>query len=82
MIHKAEAGMNSHGDIGTFCEMLGNLVKRIFRVIYSIGLLIGLFAPAKGKFHGLAGFMNEWYSGFSVLIIMGLSLLAAYYLKR
>ncbi len=83
LIHKAEAGMNSHGDIGTFCELLGRLVERICKIFYSVALLIGLFLPVEGsKLSGLAKFMNAWYSGFSVLIIMGLTLLAASHLNR
>jgi len=83
MIHKAEAGMNSNGDIRSFCEELGNLVDKIFRIIASVGLLIGLFLPIAGSYHkGLARFLNAWYSSFTVLIIMILTLLATYYLKR
>ncbi|MBH1940917.1 ABC transporter ATP-binding protein [Mobilitalea sibirica] len=83
MIHKAEAGMNSHGDIGTFCDLLGRLIERIFKIFCSIGLLAGLFIPVKaGKLSGLAGFMNAGYSGLSLLIIIAFTLLAAFYLNR
>ena len=83
LIHKAEAGMNSHGDIGNFCDLLGSMIERLLRIFCSIGFIVGLFLPAQvGKLSGLAAYMNAWYSGFSVLIIMSLTLIAAFYLNR
>lgn len=82
-INKANEGMRSYGDIGYFCVQLGDLVEKICNIIYSMGLLIGVFIPGAIKNHNrLTEFMNAWYSGFSVLLIMGLTLLATLYLNR
>ena len=83
LVNKANEGMRSHGDIGAFCDQLGNLIEKLCTIIYSIGLLIGLFIPvATRNLKGFAVFMNAWYSGFTVVLIMGLTLIATYYLKK
>lgn len=83
MIQKANEGIQSHGDIGEFCEQLGYLIERLCRIIYSIILLIGLFIPVMTvQTKGISEFMNAWYSGFSVFLIMLLTLIVEFYLKR
>lgn len=83
MIQKANEGMQSHGDIGSFCEQLGYLIERLCRIIYSIVLLIGLYIPVMTvQTKGISEFMNAWYSGFSVFLIMLLTLIVEFYLKR
>ncbi len=83
MIYKAEEGIHNYGDIGEFCSKLGNLLEQICKIIYSVWLLVGVFVPVSVT--GLKGFssvINQWYSGAFVIIILILTLLATYYLKR
>lgn len=83
LIHKANEGIQSHGGIGEFCSQLGSLIERIFKIIYSIGLLAALFIPVSNmEISGFGFFLNQWYSGIFTIIILVLTLLATYYLKR
>lgn len=69
MIQRAEDGMNSHGDIGAFCDTLGWLLSRVSSIVYSIILLISLFVPIPLENPTLPErFIN---SGFSILLLAG-----------
>ena len=45
MIQRAEDGMNSRGDIGSFCDLLGWFLQCVCTAVYSVVLLVALFVP-------------------------------------
>lgn len=66
MIQRAEEGMESHGDIGVFCDIIGYFIRSISCIVYSIILGLGLFLPIHIENPtSLERFLN---SGFGLLL--------------
>ncbi len=83
LIHKANEGMSSYGGIWGFCSQFGDLIERICKIVYSVGLLAALFLPVTGKvLSGFGFFLNQWYSGVFTVFFLVLTLLASYLIKR
>lgn len=83
MIQRAEDGMNSHGDIGGFCDTLGWMLDRICTIVYSIILLIGLFIPVAMKNPtALERFFNSGFSFFLLVAVIAISMFIMMQLKK
>ncbi len=83
MIQRAEEGMNSHGDLGSFCDELGQIVDRICSIVYSVALLIPLFiSVATDKDTLLVKVLNSPFSVLLPLVAVMISLLAATRLQK
>ncbi len=89
MVHRAQEGMNSRGDIGVFCDLLASSIEHIYTIIYAAVLLFPLFIPHPGitsgllaavslsgtvNLAGIAGILNKWYSFVFLLVSMGVCL--------
>lgn len=70
MIHRAKEGMNSSGDIGSFCEQLGSVAEYLAGLVYSVVLFVGACIPAKiATTDTLTGVLNAWWSPFLLLAV-------------
>lgn len=90
MVHRAQEGMRSRGDLGDFCDLLASSIEHIFTIIYAVILLLPLFIPnagitvnagsvaanlsSTGTLAGVAAILNKWYSFLFLLLSMGLCL--------
>ncbi len=75
MLAKAQDGVQSNGNIAGFCEMLADVFERIFTIVYSVILLVSLFIPAATQEQGVVvRFLNQWYSMFILLAVIGVTL--------
>ncbi|MDE7299908.1 MAG: ABC transporter ATP-binding protein/permease [Lachnospiraceae bacterium] len=84
MVHRAQEGMNSRGNIGVFCDLLASSIEHICTIIYAAVLLFPLFIPKSSigltaaagfsgtvNLSGIAGILNKWYSFVFLLVSMG-----------
>lgn len=68
LVHKAQEGMSSNGDIVYFCTQLGNLVELATGMVYSFILFLGVCIPVKtAGTDTMTKILNAWWSpGFLV----------------
>lgn len=68
LVHKAQEGMSSNGDIVYFCTQLGNLVELATGIVYSFILFLGVCIPVKtAGTDTMTKILNAWWSpGFLV----------------
>ncbi len=77
LIHRAKEGMNSNGNISSFCEQLGSVVARLAGIVYSLILFVGACIPTKTTRNDrLTGVLNAWWSplllvAVSVIVLLG-----------
>lgn len=73
LIHRAKEGMNSNGNITSFCEQLGSVVALLAGIVYSLVLFAGVCIPVKSVtgIHGgkLVAVLNAWWSPFLLLAV-------------
>lgn len=73
MIKKAEEGMNSNGNITSFCSNFAYIIELIAKIVYSILILIPLFISKNNIPDGiLPQFLNKWYSVFILIALIGI----------
>lgn len=83
MIHRAKEGMNSNGNIASFCDLLGSVVARLAGIVYSLALFVGACIPVKtARTDRLTGVLNAWWSPFLLLAICILMLFWALEIQK
>ena len=83
LIKKAQDGMNSHGDLSSFCAGFAGFIEQALSIIYSIILIIPLFLPKTITVSGfLPGFLNKWYSFIILFFMLALSILVSTITKK
>lgn len=83
MIQRAEEGMNSQGDLGSFCDELGQILDRICSIIYAVVMLVPLFLPGvMTQDTWLVRVLNSPFSVFIPLMAIIFSLMAATRLQK
>lgn len=83
MIQRAEEGMNSQGDLGSFCDELGQILDRICSIIYAVVMLVPLFLPGvMTQDTWLVRVLNSPFSVFIPLVAIIFSLMAATRLQK
>ncbi len=70
MIHSAKEGMNSNGNISSFCEQLGAAIECAAGIIYSLILFAGVCIPTETvKTDTLTSILNKGWSSLFLLAI-------------
>lgn len=83
LIHRAKEGMNSNGNIVSFCEQLGSVVDCFAGIVYSLLLFIGVCIPAETtRTDSLTVLLNAWWSPFFLLVICIFVLFGALAIQR
>lgn len=83
LIQRAEEGMNSHGDLGSFCDELGQILDRLCSMVYAAVMLIPLFiSVATEKTSLLVKVLNSPFSVLLLLTVIGVCLFAASRLQK
>lgn len=86
MIHRAKEGMNSNGNITSFCDQLGSVVALLAGIVYSEVLFAGACIPVKGAKvvagNGLTLVLNAWWSPFLLLAVCILMLFCALAIQK
>ena len=83
LIHKAEDGIRSRGDLSGFCSNFAGFIENIVSIIYSIVLLVPLFIPKSSAVTGfLPSFLNKWYSFVILVIMLALTVLVSTLSKK
>ena len=83
MIHRAKEGMNSNGNITSFCDQLGSVVALLAGIVYSVVLFAGACIPAKVvTADTLAFVLNAWWSPFLLLAVCILMLFCALAIQK
>ena len=80
MIHRAKEGMNSNGNIASFCDQLGSVVALLAGIVYSLVLFAGACIPVKDvevvNGNTLTVVLN---SGWSPLLLLGICVLMLFW---
>lgn len=82
MVQKANESINAGGGLGYFCRDLASFIEHLITIISSVAVLIFLFIPVPGRVYGLAGFLNSWYSGLILAVIVIVPVVLRYVLAR
>jgi len=83
MIHRAKEGMNSNGNITSFCDLLGSVVARIAGVIYSLVLFFGVcISRETNRTDTLTVVLNAWWSPLLLLAVCILMLFWALAIQK
>ncbi len=86
MIHRAKEGMNSNGNIASFCDLLGSVAARLAGIVYSLILFAGACIPVKGvnikKSDRLTAILNAWWSPFLLWVVCILMLFWALAIQK
>ena len=83
MIHRAKEGMNSNGNIASFCDLLGSVVARMAGIVYSLVLFSGVCIPRKiHRTDKLTVVLNAWWSPFLLLAVCILMLFCALAIQK
>ncbi len=86
MIHRAKEGMNSNGNITSFCDLLGSVVALLAGIVYSLVLFAGVCVPVKDvtvtNGDTLASVLNAWWSPFLLLAVCILMFLWAMVIQK
>jgi len=70
LIHRAKEGMNSNGNISSFCDQLGSVVALVAGIVYSVVLFAGVCVPVKTvRTDAVTGVLNAWWSPFFLLAV-------------
>ena len=63
LVYKAQEGISSSGDIGSFCAQFGDLVELAAGLVYSFILFLGVCIPVKtAETDTLTKVLNAWWS--------------------
>lgn len=82
-IQKADEGMNSHGDIGAFCDDLGRIVEDVSKIVYAAILLVSLFIPMPLKeVTWLGRILNSPFSSLILVFSIVFSMIIGTQLKK
>ncbi len=83
MIHRAKEGMNSNGNIASFCDLLGSVVARVAGIVYSLMLFAGVCIPVKlTSTDTLITVLNAWWSPLLLLAVCILMLFWALAIQK
>ena len=83
MIHRAKEGMNSNGNISSFCDQLGSVVARLAGMVYALVLFAGACIPVKNAGDDrLTGVLNAWWSPFLLVTVSALVLLGGLSIQK
>ncbi|MDD5901518.1 MAG: ABC transporter ATP-binding protein [Lachnospiraceae bacterium] len=83
LIHKAKEGMNSNGDIGSFCDQLGSVEECFAGLVYALILFLGVCIPTRNSNTDfLASVLNTWWSPFLLVVVAGLILLCRLWIQK
>lgn len=83
MIHRAKEGMNSNGNIASFCDLLGSVVARMAGIVYSLMLFAGVCIPVKLTCTDtLIKVLNTWWSPLLLLAVCILMLFWALAIQK
>ena len=86
MIHRAKEGMNSNGNIASFCDQLGSVVALLAGLVYSVVLFAGACIPVKDAEgvtdNGLTMVLNAWWSPILLLAVCILLFLWAMVIQK
>ncbi len=83
MIHRAKEGMNSNGNIASFCDLLGSVVARMAGIVYSLMLFAGVCIPVKlTSTDTLIKVLNTWWSPLLLLAVCILMLFWALAIQK
>ena len=83
LIHRAKEGMNSNGNITSFCDQLGSVVAQVAGIVYSVVLFAGVCIPVNSAGADiLTGVLNTWWSPFLLLAVCILMFLWAMRIQK
>ena len=82
MLKKAKDGIQTTGDIRSFCDNLAGIIEKLTTIVYSVVLLVPLFIPKTieqaGALSGLSWFLNQWYSLFIMVAVLAFHVFISY----
>lgn len=78
MVHKARESYSIGGGIYMLCEKLAAVLEAVLTIAGSIALVIPLFIPVGKETAGHESFLNQWYCGVILALILAVSVWIRY----
>lgn len=78
MVHKARESYSIGGGIYMLCEKLASVLEAVLTIEGSIALVIPLFIPVGKETAGHESFLNQWYCGVILALILAVSVWIRY----